>query len=185
MIRALLLFLPALASAQEPAWIDLISTVARNPMSEMAQTEQESSWNRFAESPWARGLRQTTPDTEDWLEWHICVDLGPADPWDPAWSLECGIIYQEWLEDQFDTNDYCLDRYLGLRAYNGGRTWILREYSVAETYDRGALEAVCGVPDANGRSRSERSCRENVQYPVSIARREPRYSDYGGRICES
>lgn len=179
----LLLLAPYYSLAQKAEYLDLIQEVAKNPSRESALTLQESSWRLLAESPWARGLRQTTKDTEDWLEIKLCFDLGPSDPWNWKWSLECGIRYSEYLEDRFNSDSYCLNRFYGERAYNSGLGWQLWEIRTARTMDIDAVNAVCGTRLYNGRKRSMRSCEENHGYTIKIDGYQPQYSELGGRMC--
>ncbi len=177
-----------------PAWVfaaailggeyfDRLTEWSDNPSREAALTMQESAWRPFAESPWARGLRQTTKDTEDWLEWHICKDLGPADPWDPDWSLECGIRYVEHLQTE-RFGDYCGNRHVAEQRYNGGY-WVVWELDTAGSTSLADARRVCGTTLHNGRRRHERSCVENYEYPERIDRHQAKYATVlPGVLCQ-
>ena len=181
----LLLFINRNAESAEPkdAWLDLITQVAGNPSREAAQTEQESSWDIFAESPFAKGLRQFTDETADWLSAGLCRDLGPYDPWDARWQLECGIRYVEKLQADNAYGGYCNNRHVAEQEYNGG-AWVVWELRTAESVSLQDARAVCGQRLDNGRKRSNRSCAENYSYPTHIDRRQSRYAmQLSGMVC--
>ena len=187
----------ALAAPPGERWYSLIRETAANPSREAALTEQESSWDIFAESPFAQGLRQTTEDTGEWLSMTICRDLGPYEPFMPEWSIKCGIRYSEWLQRNNEFNrvptnpgdihhgafDYCNNRRIAEQEYNGG-AWVVWELRTAKTNELALAETVCGTVLDNGRKRHARSCRENYEYPRRIdARQVKYYRELGGRLC--
>ena len=177
----LLLFCTVSYASQGERWFPLIQEYAQNPSREAALTEQESSWQIFAESPFAKGLRQFTDDTADWLEMGMCSHLGPADLFDPIWSLKCGIIYAEYLERE-KFGPYCNTRKVAEMRYNGGYwiVWELREANSTRIRD---AEKHCGTRLSNGRKRGYRSCIENYSYPEKIAERQEKFLFLGGRKC--
>ena len=181
----LLLFVPYTFPAELPGkqWHELIQEVADNPSREAALTEQESSWRIFAESPFAKGLRQFTPETADWLEMGMCSHLGSGDVFDPVWSLKCGIIYSEYLEKE-KFGDYCNTRKVAEMRYNGGY-WIVWELRTAQSTEIDDAADHCGTELYNGRKRSFRSCTENYFYPIKISERQKKYIELGGRQCSA
>ena len=180
-IILLLLFPTIVLAASGEEWYPLIQENAVNPSREAALTEQESSWQIFAESPYAKGLRQFTPETADWLEMGMCSHLGPADLFDPEWSLKCGIIYAEYLEEE-KYGPYCNTRLVAEMRYNGGY-WIVWELKTANSQRIDDAADHCGTRLFNGRKRSFRSCIENYSYPTKISERQKKYLFLGGRQC--
>jgi len=177
----LLLLLGTAAHSATPKdeWIQLIQEISVNPSREMAQTEQESSWNPFVVSPFASGLRQFTEKTGEWLSRTHCRTLGPFRPLNAEWSLKCGIIYQEWLEQRAPTTGcYCDTRKNAERAYNGGLGWINRESKLAFTNSAQDLIEQC-----LNTGRAGWACRENTGYPQHISIRQTKYLFYGGQRC--
>ena len=191
-MTARLLFVAVLLSVASGAratppdrWFDLIRETAANPSREAALTEQESSWDPFAESPvGAVGLRQCMPITcEDWAM-RFCRDLGPEDPENPEWSLVCGIRYAEALERNNDFGSYCNNRRIAEQEYNGG-AWVIWELRTAQSRNLADAQRVCGSRLDNGRRRSQASCRENYEYPERIDLRQIKYYwQLGGRLCD-
>lgn len=176
------------SSNSEPINNDCIQYIpfvieSNNPSRELALTEQESSCNPFAESPYAKGLRQFTDSTGEWLSLTHCKHLGPFDPYNPEWSMRCGIIYSELLQSDNDFGDYCTNRYIAEMEYNGGH-WVIWELEFTNSNSVDDAENVCGkVELRNGRKRSEWACDENYNYPKHISRRQPKYEILGGVIC--
>ena len=108
------------ASANKQEYIDIIISVANNPSREIAQTEVESGFIRTAESPFAKGLRQFTDRTGEWAARTMCRHLGSYKPFNPTWSLKCGIVYQEWLEARERTqNELTMEEWAGLTGKAG------------------------------------------------------------------
>ena len=175
--------LPAAAGAPG-RWLELLTLISANPSREAALTEQESSWNQFAESPFGGlGLRQILRTTGDWLAVTICRDLGPFDPFDPAWSLKCGVRYAEHLQKNNHFGNACTNRRVAEQEYNGG-AWVIWELKKARSGRLKDAEAVCGTKLLNGRKRSRRSCMENYSYPKHIDRRQRKYAAMGGLLCK-
>ena len=181
-----LLLLVACASqgaTPKDEWIRTLQDISANPSREMALTEQESSWNPFAKSPYATGLRQFTDSTGEWLSRTHCRHLGPYRPLNADWSLRCGVIYAEWQETRTpDDWCYCDRRIVAEMLYNAGY-WVMWEMKYSNNTLMGAKE-LCGkevMP--NGRKRSMQSCIENYSYPEHISIRQTKYIYYGGRRC--
>lgn len=179
----LLLFLAGSADGAQPKqeWLQLIIDISGNPSREMAQTEQESGWNPFAESPYATGLRQFTPSTGEWAARTICRRYGPYRPLNALWSIKCGVLYQEWLEARAPTTGcYCDTRINAERSYNGGLGWINRESNIARSNSAQDLIDVC-----LDTGRAEWACEENTSYPEHVLIRQTKYLYYAGIACRT
>lgn len=152
--------------------------IAENPSREIAQTHQESLCNPLARSPYAKGLRQFTDSTGKWASKTFCRKLGKYRPYNAAWSMECGIIYQEWLmnrtKKKFPLADYCTNRKIAEQRYNGGG-WILKEIRKADSLDMVEVRKQC--------TRAKWACKENYEYPVRISNRQTHYAFIGGELC--
>lgn len=155
-----------------------------NPSREMAQTEQESGCNPMAESPFAKGLRQFTDQTGEWMSVTHCKHLGDYDPFNPEWSIKCGLIYMELLESNNNYGSYCFNRKVAEAEYNGG-AWVVWELRAVNNTSLAAAKSVCGAqPLHNGRKRAGWACRENYDYFDHITRRQSKYDALGGRTCQ-
>jgi hypothetical protein len=148
-----------------------------NASRESAQTKQESNWKVRARSPYAKGLRQFTDATGKWMSRTQCRKLGSYRPYDPYWSLECGVIYMNYLERKverkLDKLSYCKKRRIAEQMYNGG-SWVLRELKRS----KGTLE------DARRNClRASWACKENYEYPIRIDQHQTTYKPLGGTIC--
>ena len=156
--------------------------LANNPSRECALTEQESAWDMFAQSPYAKGLRQFTDSTGKWLAQSHCSHLGSFQPFNPDWSMRCGIIYSELLQKNNNFGSYCLNRKIAEAEYNGG-AWIVWEMQFSNN-NLVKAEQICGkVLLNNGRKRAKWACKENYGYFVHISRRQPKYESLGGTFC--
>ncbi len=96
-----------------------------------AQIHQESAWLPLAESRYARGLSQFTPDTERWIS-SLDRSLGAgAGALDSSWSLRALVYYDQWLWKRTDGTT-SLDHWAHtLAGYNGGLGWVRREQDKA------------------------------------------------------
>jgi len=154
-----------------------------NPSREMAQTEQESGCNPMAESPFAKGLRQFTDRTGEWMSITHCKHLGDYAPFNERWSIECGLIYMQVLEANNDFGDYCFNRTVAEAEYNGG-AWVIWELKAVDNSSLDDAQQICGkIKLHNGRKRAGWACKENYEYPEHITRRQPNYLSLGGRVC--
>jgi len=156
------------------AYVDLILKYAKNPSREAAQTEQESSWNPKATSPYAKGLRQFTDSTGRWMARTACRRLGSYQPYNPVWSLRCGIIYQELLQKNNHYGNYCLNRKIAEQEYNGGSR-VITELRRSKSNSLDKARKYC--------RRAKWACKENYNYPKQIARRQVKYIKLGGVYC--
>lgn len=100
-----------------------------------AQIHAESTWRAEAESPYAQGLAQFVPATAEWVG-TVCKGVGPADPWNPHWSIRAAVCFDRWLWERATDAATDCDRWAFVLAdYNGGRGWRLREQRLAEVND--------------------------------------------------
>lgn len=100
-----------------------------------AQIHQESAWRPDARSPFAEGMAQFVPSTAAWIV-EICADVGPADPWDPHWSIRAAVCFDHWLWRRAASAATECDRWaFALSGYNGGEKWLGHEKRLAEAND--------------------------------------------------
>jgi soluble lytic murein transglycosylase-like protein len=104
--------------------------ITGSPARIAAQIHQESRFEPRAASAYAQGLMQFTPATATWLA-DVVPECAPADPWDPDWSLRCGIRYDFWLYERAPGATPC-DRWaFTLADYNGGGKGRRKEQQLA------------------------------------------------------
>lgn len=129
----------------------------------------ESHWNPQAQSPWAEGLAQFTPLTAEWIA-QIRPELGPADPWDPNWSMQAAAQYTKLLYDQIKPFDQelaeCDHWAMDLSAYNGGATWLKRDRMLTQFHGSDP-DKWFGHTEKHSR-RAQWALKENRAYPVKI-----------------
>lgn len=155
-------------------YLKTIKEVSNNASREAAQTEQESGWNKWAKSAYAKGLRQFTDPTGKWLSRTHCRHLGRYSPYDPTWSIKCGIIYEELLLSNNDYGSYCLNRKIAEQEYNGGN-WVIRELRESKSNSLRLSFKKC--------HRAKWACKENYEYPRRISRRQVKFLKLGGIHC--
>lgn len=103
-----------------------------------AQMHQESGWNAHAASGvGAEGLAQIMPATGRWLA-TMFPQLGPYDPWDPAWSARAAAAYDHWLLLRNPGATTCSNWGFAFSAYNGGETYLHREQRLADAHAPGS-----------------------------------------------
>jgi len=154
-----------------------------NPSRELAQTEQESSCNPLAQSPFAKGLRQFTDQTGEWMSITHCKHLGDYDPFNPEWSIKCGLIYMELLQSNNDYGNYCFNRKVAEAEYNGG-SWVVWELEEVNNASLEDAESICGVNKLkNGKRRAKWACEENYKYSKHIFKRQVKYKGLNGKVC--
>lgn len=146
------------------------------------QVHQESRWVDTAQSKYASGIAQFTPDTAKWINQLYAKDLKelcPSTsgcPLDPKWALRSLTLYMKRLHTSYAFAKTEEDRFgFSLAAYNGGAGWIPKEQKKAEEehFDSalwfGGVEITC--------VRAEWACRENREYPDIILHKwKPMYS---------
>lgn len=151
-----------------------------------AQVHQESSWRADARSrAGAEGLAQFMPGTSEWMAQLYPRSLGPAQPYNPGWSLRAMVQYNLWHLDRIQASTHCEQWAFALAAYNGGLGWINREKRLAS--DSGSDPLVWfGAVEHYNAGRSAANFRENRDYPRRILERwEPMYvrAGWGRGVC--
>ena len=145
------------------------------------QIEQESSWRADAESAYAAGLTQFTPDAEAdanraWRS-HL-KGLGGAR--NPRWALRAQCLYmKKWiLAFAKRGSPSVTDRFgLASRAYNGGVGWVLKERGAATEAGKNP-HLYDSLPDHCQQFRSVENCAENLGYWPHIKRRSKKYRHF-------
>lgn len=133
-----------------------------------ADIEQESACNPRAQSPYAKGLAQFTDSTAADMARRYPTELGPADPFNPSWSIAAQALYLRDLTRQNAGRTECDTWAFGLAAYNGGAGWLIRDRAAARAQGVpsdvwfGAVEL---TPD---RRRAQWAITENRGYPRRI-----------------
>lgn len=143
-----------------------------------AQIHQESAWRPDAQSPYASGIGQFTPDTADWIE-----EIEPSlktlgGVFDPRWGIRGLVVYDYKLFKRFcgdaATEDDCWAFILS--GYNGGPGWVIREKKLAQDPTRW----FCDTGVAKNCIRADWACKENREYPRKILYRwAPLYRERG------
>ena len=146
-----------------------------------AQVHKESSWRDDAESPYAQGLTQFTPDTANWAaqRWQ---SLRPANVWSPGWALRAMILYDGFLRERVGGANECAAWSLTLSAYNGGLTNTRRDVKLAEL--RGANPRLWWGHVERYSARAEWAYRENRNYPRRILELQETYAAWGGGVVQ-
>lgn len=156
-------------------YVELLQSISHNPSREAALTEQESNWNVKARSPYAKGLRQFTDSTGRWAAKTICRQFGSYKPYNPSWSLRCGVVYVEHLQRNNNySGGYCFNRRVAEQEYNGGG-WVIRELRRAGVAELSQARRHC--------TRARWACKENYEYPQRISKRQKKYLTMGGTHC--
>jgi soluble lytic murein transglycosylase-like protein len=152
--------------------------VDSSPARLAAQLHQESVWNANAKSPaGAEGLAQFMPATGRWLSAKF-PQLGPYDPWDPAWSARAAAVYDHWLLTRNPGRGACSNWAFALSAYNGGESMLRREQALAKANGRDQLRWFGNTADYRVRSAS--AFQENRAYVKRILLTlEPAYVSAG------
>lgn len=146
-----------------------------------AQIRQESGWNPKAQSPYACGLAQFTPDTQTWVNKKFNLKEGSNTCFSPAWSLKAQMAYNKWLGEQVKGKNVCSRWFLILRSYNGGLGWVYRDQAKARAMGLDATDAFAIQGINSGRSLP--NFKENIEYPNKIAFKwQEQYKDWGGTL---
>lgn len=131
-----------------------------------AQIHKESTWREDAESPYAIGLSQFTPDTQADIK-RKYPELAYGDALNPIWAIHAMMIYDADLKAQVDSIDECNDWAFTLAMYNGGPGWIWREKNLAESNGVDRNQYWQAVEEFNA-GRREDAKKENRGYPKKI-----------------
>lgn len=147
-----------------------------------AQVHQESAWRPDAQSPYAGGLAQFTPDTADWISQVYPGELAANAPYNPAWALRALVRYDRHLWTRLDWAASGCDRAaFMLSAYNGGYGWVGRDRRLAAA--RGADDRRWWNHVERYSPRADWAFDENRGYPRRILLTlQPRYRDWGPAI---
>ena len=137
------------------------------------QVHQESRWVTTAQSKYAAGIAQFTPDTAKWINQLYAKDLkelcltSSGCPLDPKWALRSLTLYMKQLYASYVFSRTDEDRFgFSLAAYNGGAGWIPKERKKAEEASFDSTLWFGGV--ALACVRAEWACKENREYPDII-----------------
>jgi soluble lytic murein transglycosylase-like protein len=143
-----------------------------------AQIQQESGWNPDAESKFAKGLGQFTPQTAEWISGAYRKDLGGAQPLNPAWAIRALIQYDYYLHERVKAASPC-DRWaFSLAGYNGGEGWIARDRALTVRAGGDPLKW-WGNVEAHS-ARAAWAFAENRGYPKRILLKlQPAYLTWG------
>lgn len=146
----------------------------------MGQIHQESRWRSNAQSIYAAGLTQFTPDTAKDIQRLLPHDTQAKCSvkdcrFDPEWAIRALVVYDKQLYDHYSytsQNDFPDQRFaFALAGYNGGAGWIDRErrYCVQDSCEPdiyfNEVEWACGKSNPH---RSQQACTENRHYPDVI-----------------
>lgn len=148
------------------------------------QIHQESSWNPDAQSKFASGLAQFTPQTADWINGLYKLGdpaTGKPLPTNPTWAIRALLRYDQRLRDSVGVASTDCDKWsFALSAYNGG---------MGRVQARQRLSKVPGDYTATriinpGISVSNQA--ENENYPIRILYRwQPVYLPWGTvQVCK-
>ena len=154
-----------------------------------AQVHQESAWRRDAESPYAQGLAQFTPDTAEWMA-ELYPVLDPVDVWHPQWALRALVRYDRLLWERYATPAAtACDRWaFTLSSYNGGAGWVQRDRRQCRASQRcPACDPARWwghVEDTPDPRRADWAVHENRGYPRRILLMlQPRYTRWGPGVA--
>lgn len=148
-----------------------------------AQCHQESRWKPTAQSKYASGLAQFTPDTAAWIQGLYPLDLtcgtSQGCPLDAGWAIRAMVLYDKRLYDGQAKSAGDERWAFTLLAYNGGLGWVNREQKAASERGLDAtryfdqVERVC--------VRAEWACEESRGYPkVILFKWRPLYVSWVG-----
>lgn len=146
-----------------------------------AQMHQESNFRATAQSKYASGLAQFTPQTaagmqQQYPDLRVLCPIKEGCPLDAGWAIKAMVLYDRGLwRGRLDTDPG--DNRLGfmLADYNGGAGWINRERAacradavcISARYF-GNVEAWCGRSLPGVPRRAAWACAENTHYPNVI-----------------
>ncbi|MDD5330202.1 MAG: transglycosylase SLT domain-containing protein [Sulfuricella sp.] len=150
-----------------------------------SQIHQESGWRSDAQSPYANGLAQFTPETATWISGAYQSELGASDPWNPSWSIQALVRYDKHLYDKLAAATPCDRMAMALSAYNGGLGWVVRDKAKSAA-NGDSTTRWWGHVERYNAGRSAENFRENRDYPRRILLlHEPAYinAGWGKGIC--
>jgi len=132
-----------------------------------SQIHQESSWKPDAQSKYASGLAQFTPDTAKWISSLYPADLGENKPLDARWAIRACVKYDLWLYVRSlpaydDDNRWRFT----LSGYNGGKGWVDRDRVLATQNGKRSDKWICNVEHYS--NRAAWAIKENRDYVTKI-----------------
>ena len=134
-----------------------------------SQIHQESDWNPNAESKYASGLAQFTPDTAKWISGLYPKDLGDNNPLDAKWAIRACIKYDKFL---YDRASYAAEEdsrwRFTLSGYNGGEGWVKRDRKLCYEAPCCCNQNVWTGNVENFSNRAGWAIKENRDYPKKI-----------------
>jgi soluble lytic murein transglycosylase-like protein len=144
------------------------------------QIRQESSWRANVTAPdLGRGLAQFMDGTTKQIA-TMFPELGPADPYDPRWSMRALIRFDGWLYARVKGDTPCEKWGAALKGYNAGLGWSQRAQKASATPGQwfGATEYV-------NPGQSAKNFEYSRLYPRWILwKHQPLYRDLGRVTCE-
>ncbi len=147
-----------------------------------AQVHQESGWSETAKSyVGAQGLGQFMPATGNWIVAEY-PDLGPHQPFNPAWALRALVRYDRHLYDRIPAANECEQMAMALSSYNGGLGNLYRAQRLAAEGGADPFRWFGAVERFNP-GRSESNYRENRFYARRILiDLQPTYGVWGRSV---
>lgn len=148
-----------------------------------AQMRQESGCRPDAQSKFASGLTQFTPDTATWIS-RVFPDLANAQPLNPVWAMRAQSHYDKMLFERANGETECDSMWFALWGYNGGEGWVKRDKKLAVA--NGANPRRRAEVEPFNAGRAPAMFKENRHYPRAIILRwQPLFIDagWGEGVC--
>jgi soluble lytic murein transglycosylase-like protein len=143
--------------------VQAIWGITQDPSIFAAQIHAESRWKPHAQSAYASGLGQQTPNTVKWLnelDPQLSAMIGGA--FNPQWSIRALVYYDKWLHRRIDVDEIINRWAFALHGYNAGLGWTMRERR-SSIYPE---DYFCSVRDTCLRSQS--NCNQTRAYVEHI-----------------
>jgi soluble lytic murein transglycosylase-like protein len=142
-----------------------------------AQIMQESAFNPLARSRvGASGLMQFMPTTATWAA--QASHTGPAETFNPQWSIRMGVWYDRWLYERIRAETEC-DRWMfALSSYNGGLGYVYKRQKLSTAPGSWPTTGMLnpGITPANQV--------ENQSYgPRILLKHQPQFASWGRTTC--
>ena len=129
------------------------------------QVMQESTWRHDAASPFANGLTQFTPATQEWINTLDPLLLELDDPINPRWAIRAQMVFMGRLLSKYgaiETPTPDDQEAFALVGYNAGDGWVNRERRATAKEGGDPLRWFHGVEGFC--LRAEWACRESSAY---------------------
>ena len=146
-----------------------------------SQVLQESAFNPKAQSKYAAGLGQQTPDTADWIAMRF-KGMKPADVFNPGWSVRAMMHQMLFLRERIPAVSECDQYAMMLAAYNGGYGNHRKDVRLTKARGDDPLKWFGGLEPHT--SRAAWAYEENREYPRRILFRQALFLDWGGSVVE-